>query len=112
VESREERVARNEAAFRRANEKIRRTIDSLEFSEDDRDLFPFLCECADPACHKLVQLTLDEYAGVRANPARFAILPHHEARRSFEQVEETHDRFSVVEKVDDSRALAEALDPH
>jgi hypothetical protein len=29
---------------------------------------------------------------------------------SFEHVEETHDR-SVVEKVDDSRALAEALDP-
>jgi hypothetical protein len=90
---------------------IRSTIDSLDFTEDDREFFPFLCECADPACHELILLTLDEYAHVRTNPARFAILPHHEARHSFEHVEETHDRFSVVEKVDESRALAEALDP-
>lgn len=111
MEQREERIARNEAVFREANEQIRGTIHSLDFPDDDPELFPFLCECADPACTQVIRLTLDEYRHVRDNGARFAIAHHHEARPSFERVQETHDRFCVVEKVDESRAIAEALDP-
>lgn len=109
AESREERVARNESTFRDANEKIRQLGASLELEEDGR-LFPFLCECADLFCHKVVRLTVGEYEHARENAARFVIFPHHEDEPRTEQVVEWNDRFSVVEKVNVSRDVAEGLD--
>jgi hypothetical protein len=109
--SREERVAENESTFRDANEKIRQLGASLELEEDGR-LFPFLCECGDLACHKVVRLTVGEYEHAREDAARFVIFPHHEDEPSTEQVVEQNDRFSLVEKVNVSRDVAEGLDTH
>ena len=47
-----ERVARNEADFRRANERI------ADFAPDDGERFvPFLCECAEMSCAMACMLT-------------------------------------------------------
>jgi len=51
-----ERVARNEAAFREANERIRRRA-----AHADLAVVPFLCECADRDCTAAVQLQPAEY---------------------------------------------------
>jgi len=51
-----ERVARNEAPFREANERIRRRA-----AHADLSVVPFLCECADRDCTAAVQLQPAEY---------------------------------------------------
>jgi hypothetical protein len=74
--AREARIARNEARFRAANERIVGQRDRLEFDRSDRT--PFLCECGDPDCVRVMTLTLDEYERVRADPHTFAVIPGHE----------------------------------
>ncbi len=107
VSEREERVARNEAMFRVANERLRDDLE--EFSLGD-GLVAFICECGNPRCTSLAQLTLGEYEAVRGNPARFLVLPDH--AMDFEDVVERHDNFSVVEKTaPKARQIVEESDP-
>ena len=61
----EERIARNDALFRDANERIGAFAAQHELREDD---VPFICECADMGCHEIVRLPLNEYEKVRSNP--------------------------------------------
>src|SRR5437763_533946 len=70
-----ERSARNEDAFRKANERIQ--LAAVEFDADEA--LPFLCECPDPACIEMVRLTLGQYAQVRAHPRRFVVASGHES---------------------------------
>ncbi len=104
MESRAERVGRNEALFREVNERIR------EITTYDSDV-EFLCECGDPACVRPIMMSLAEYEGVRADPKRFIVVPGHEIR-DLEAVVETNDRFSIVEKFQGTLAdLAAESDP-
>ena len=57
-------IARNEATFRSINEDIERGRDA----EDDRTLVGFVCECGRLHCTRIIQLSREEYEGVRANP--------------------------------------------
>jgi hypothetical protein len=61
-----ERVARNDAAFRDANERIAPAARAAEVSR-----VPFICECADRECSEIVRLTLDEYERIRVNTRWF-----------------------------------------
>ena len=70
--SRAERVARNESIFRDANEQLRA---SFELEQDAETRLPFLCECANPRCTRVLLVSLEEYAEVREHPARFLTLP-------------------------------------
>jgi hypothetical protein len=45
-----EQVARNDAVFRAANERIRSAAAGLESA----DPLPFICERADPSCRELI----------------------------------------------------------
>jgi hypothetical protein len=91
---REERIARNNAAFRAANERIRQTAG--EYALDG--LLPFICECAEPGCTRVARLTFDEYRAVRADD-RFFVLPGHERWEGERaRVVETYERYLVVEK--------------
>ena len=100
------RVAENESTFRRANEKLEK-----RFRELDADgLTPFLCECGDIACTRVVRLSLDEYEEVRAHSAHFAIVPGHQILEA-ERVVRERGRYDVVEKTDTGRRVAEARDP-
>lgn len=90
---REQRVAENQAIFRRANQALHRRYRELATDE----LAPFLCECGDAECTRIVRLGLDEYEGIRGRPGHFAIVPGH-AILEAERVVAENERYQVVEK--------------
>jgi hypothetical protein len=93
VDSRQQRVAKNEALFRRVNERIEEISEAVAGdSESD-----FLCECGNDDCTAPVSLTLSEYEEVRSNPMHFLIAHGHEVVDLERVVRET-DRYAVVEK--------------
>jgi hypothetical protein len=99
-----QRLAMNEATFRKVNE-------GMEVGQDPGGLLTFICECGRLGCNRLVELTRAEYEGVRANPRRFAVLAGHEIE-DVERVVERHDRYLVVEKAGDVEAeVVENTDP-
>jgi glutathionylspermidine synthase len=97
--SRQERLAKNQDRFRRANERLHERISDLA-RIDQR--VPFLCECADETCTAPVNVTLDEYADVRGARARFLIVPGHPTIEGEEVVAE-NERYAVAEKSSASR---------
>ena len=64
----QERIARNEATFRRINEDIGRGRDA----GDDSTLVGFVCECGKADCARLIEMTAFEYEHIRgdARPLR------------------------------------------
>jgi hypothetical protein len=102
-----ERVARNDATFRRANERLEESAQAYGVER-----VPFLCECADVRCTEVLQLTIAEYEHVRENGRHFLSVPGHEAAaKDFARVVEQHDGWVVVEKIGEAAKLAEQLDP-
>jgi hypothetical protein len=102
-----ERVARNDSVFRDANEAIAESA----AEHDLTDRVPFICECAEPTCTELVQLSLVEYEMVRADSRRFLNAPGHEvAGGGHVAVVERRDGYVVVEKVGEAGKIAEELD--
>jgi hypothetical protein len=99
-----QRVAMNEATFRKVNE-------GMELGQDPSGLLTFMCECGPLGCNELIQLTRAEYEGIRANPRRVAILDGH-AILEAEEIVQRHDRYLVVEKTGDPEAeIVEHTDP-
>ncbi len=93
MDSRQERVSKNEVLFRDVNERIKEINRDMGFDEGA----DFICECGDGDCTTPISLKLLEYEAVRAHPARFAIFPGHEIL-DVERVVEENERFAVVEK--------------
>jgi hypothetical protein len=87
------RRARTEALFRDVNERIAESAQRFEAESTQ-----FVCECADANCTHRLEVTLDEYEGVRADGATFILAPGHE-HDDIERVIENRGRFNVVEKV-------------
>ena len=103
----QERVARNEALFRDANERIKTFAAKFELREDS---VPFICECADRRCQEIVRLRLDDYENIRSNPRWFINVPGHQvAALGAATVVETHNEYVVVEKVGHAGEVAEQL---
>jgi predicted ThiF/HesA family dinucleotide-utilizing enzyme len=99
-----QRVAMNEATFRKVNE-------GMEAGQDPAGLLTFVCECGRLGCTTLIQLTRREYESIRSNPRRFAIVDGHEILEA-EEIVERHDRYLVVEKAGDPEAeIVEHTDP-
>ena len=87
-------MAENEAIFRDANEKIHARARELAFEGP----IPFICECADGRCRKIVPLTFAEYDFVRAQPTRFFVVPGHETVAGASgRVVERHESHVVIE---------------
>jgi hypothetical protein len=102
-----ERIGRNDAIFRNANESIRQMAEAEGFD----DQVPFICECADPACRELIPLTLREYSEIRQDPRTFLNMPGHEASaQGWAQVVEKRGRYIVVEKIGPAGEVAERLE--
>jgi hypothetical protein len=101
-----ERIARNDATFRHANEQIERAAERA-----DIELVPFLCECADERCTEIVRLTLADYEAVRGDPRWFLNVPGHE-QGSQPHVRVVDDRgdYLVVEKLGEAGEIVEDLD--
>jgi hypothetical protein len=102
----QERLARNEATFREANERIEEEAEANELTERP---IPFICECADPSCVAVLLLTLAEYRRVRSDARRFIVAPGHEAGLSESEPIEHRDGFDVVEKQGHAGHVAEEL---
>jgi hypothetical protein len=107
VDSRQQRVAKNEALFRRVNERIEEINEALDGdSESD-----FLCECGDDDCTTPVSLTLAEYEEVRRDPTHFLIAHGHEVIDVEKVIRET-DRYAVVKKfAGEAERIAVETDP-
>lgn len=99
---REERLARNEALFRAANERM------AEWDEahpgDARELY--LCECADPACRDRISLRKADYERVRESSLQFFVKEGHEIP-DVETVIARNDGWYVVEKNPDLQEVVE-----
>jgi hypothetical protein len=103
----EERIARNNATFREANERISAAAGSYGVDMP----IPFICECPDPRCSGIVRLRLEQYEEIRADPRHFLNLPGHEAAaQGAEVVVAERDGYSIVEKQGLPGEIAEALD--
>jgi hypothetical protein len=85
-----QRVAMNEATFRKVNE-------GMEAGQDPEGLLTFFCECGRLGCNKLISLTRAEYEDVRSDPCTFAVLDGHEIPE-VEDVVARNDRYIVVAK--------------
>lgn len=103
----EERIARNDATFREANERI-----SAAAGAYGTDIpVPFICECADPKCSEIVRLELNQYEEVRANSRHFLNIPaHQEAAQGAAVVVAERDGYVIVEKVGHAGDIVEGLD--
>jgi hypothetical protein len=103
----EERIARNNATFRDANEHIGAAAGVYEIEAP----VPFICECADARCSDIVRLTLEQYEEIRADSRHFLIVPGHQdpAEGAAEIVAE-RDGYVIVEKVGRAGDIVEALD--
>jgi hypothetical protein len=105
-EAGERKRAQNEAAFREANEDINAIIDG---HGADLPAAPFVCECGDRACRRLINVPVSTYREVRKWPRRFFYDLVHDGQTDQETTTlETHDRFLVVEKSGVAGEIAEA----
>ena len=103
---RQERIARNDATFRDANERIRDKAEAHNV-----DPIPFICECADPSCTAIVQLTIEQYEEIRADPRHFLNVPGHEiAAQGYGEVVATRDGYVIVRKLGHAGDVVEDLD--
>jgi hypothetical protein len=101
-------MARNDAIFREANERIEGYVQSMDEPMDG--LLPFLCECADVRCTDIIRMTSAEYEALRQDPVRFATVPGHEGAGSWAEVVDQNDRFAIVQKVGVAAEVAKELD--
>ena len=107
MDTRQQRVAKNEAVFRQVNERIEEVNEAFDADEPS----DFLCECGDDNCTEPVSLTLAEYEQVRSNPTHFVIAPGHDII-DVERVIAQNERFAVVEKFSgEAERIAVETDP-
>jgi hypothetical protein len=104
----QERVARNEAIFREANEGIQEAASTYDVLER----IPFICECADGNCRELLVLSMDEYEEIRGNPRHFLTAGGHvRAAQGAAEVVAERGRYTIVEKKGYAGDIVEGLDP-
>jgi hypothetical protein len=116
MRSTEERVARNQATFRDANERIEQAHERVEEigGAIDQEPVPFICECWQRSCTELARLSLDDYEAVRADGRRFLVAPGHELCEAdgieIARIVDRRATFSVMEKVGEAGRIAAELD--
>lgn len=101
------RIGSNESLFREVNERIQEVSTEIPGLQERE---AFVCECGASSCSALIRLTIPEYEGVRAFPARFVVVPGHEMT-DVERVVDEQGGYFVVEKIGAGRQLAEDEDP-
>jgi hypothetical protein len=101
------RVARNDALFRAANERIDEAAEKNAVLQG----IPFICECADPRCTAILPLSQVEYQEVRSNPRWFLNASGHDAAGGkWVRVVEEREGWVLVEKVGRAGEIVEQLD--
>jgi hypothetical protein len=98
------RAARNQSLFRAINEELRGGTRAL-----DPENFIVACECADPGCVETLEVDVEQYAQIRADPTHFIVLPGH-VYPEVEDVIEQDARFQIVEKTGEAARVAASSD--
>jgi hypothetical protein len=106
-DARADRAARNEALFRRVNERLEDVNESFQLVTDDAE---FVCECASIDCAERIHMTLSKYEAVRRDATHFLVKPDHILPEE-ERVVERHPEFIVVAKLGHAGERARDLDP-
>jgi hypothetical protein len=107
MDSRDRRLAENEAFFREVNERI----ESLATDHLGRDAaYDFLCECANPDCTFRIRLPLSVYEKVRADSKQFIVLPLHYTPE-IEDLAIREETYWVVRKTGEAGDHVDDLDP-
>ena len=106
-DERARRLALNEAVIRDVNEAVG---DLAHGWFESGETVEFRCECSRIECDTTVEITLAEYAEVRATPTRFVVAPGHEDA-TIERVVGKLAGGYLVEKVGPGRRVAEETDP-
>jgi hypothetical protein len=96
MNTRDERIAKNEALLREVNERIHDVGQGLHVLPDNEKL-DFRCECGRPQCDVFVHLLAADYERVRADNDRFVLVPGHEDEH-IERVVERSEGYVVVDK--------------
>ena len=103
--TREQRLGRNESAFRAVNERI---VDLRDRQGAVR--FEIVCECADSTCGAPLRISAVEYERARQDATTFIVRPGHE-NIEVEHVVEHGEDYVLVQKIGDAARTAEALNP-
>jgi hypothetical protein len=101
-DQRKRRMAQNEALARRINDRI-----EYQRPRNGESADTFTCECVQVDCGGALDLSIEEYARVRAHPRRFVVLPGHE-EPAVESTVEVYGGYLVVEKRGEAGRTAEA----
>jgi hypothetical protein len=108
MDERERRIGENEALFREVNERVEGLNRSLATLSKRMKV---VCECGSQDCLEQIDLGVDEYERVRANPLLFVVKPGHELPEA-EDVVDRVDRYYTVQKHPGGpERLARATDP-
>jgi hypothetical protein len=102
-----DRAARNEALFRRVNERVEDINRAFEPILGETDFF---CECADIECMEKIRMSLADYDALRQESTHFAVKPGHEDPATERALEERVG-YVIVEKIGHAGERAEQLDP-
>jgi hypothetical protein len=108
MDSRETRLARNEALFREVNERIEAAV--ARAARADGHVYEFLCECSNADCTLLLPLTITEYEAVRTDPRQFIVAPGHELPE-IESVVAQKRGYQIVLKAGEAAEFVAELDP-
>jgi hypothetical protein len=100
----EAKRAHNQTIFRKTNEQIRTVVE--EHGQVLAEA-PFVCECSDPACRRILKVSLDVYEDVRASPRRFLHALEHMNDGTSAHIVEGYDGFVVMEKEGVAAEVAE-----
>jgi hypothetical protein len=101
-----QQAAENEATFRLANESLKQKADEFDLVGERT---PYLCECEDEHCTRVIQLSREEYERIRQHPTRFVMVPGHQETR--DRVVREEAGFTVIEKSGEDGELVARLDP-
>jgi len=106
-----QRVARNQATFRSANEQIEAAAEEIG---TDLPRIPFICECPDIACTQTVRLPRGDYEAVRTDSTHFLVKPGHEVcvvgGEEVARIHSRRDDYTVMEKIHEAGEEAARLD--
>lgn len=106
----EERAARNQSRFREHNERVEGS--NAMHVWFNPPLPDWTCECPNELCTEPVRMSVAEYEAVRAQPTHFLVAPSPtHVIPAVERVVALHERYWIVEKIDDAAEISEVLDP-
>lgn len=101
--------ARTQSLFRDVNERVR---EINEVFSGELPVGDWVCECANGGCTERVALPVADYERIRADPARFFVLPAEvHVDHEIEDVVERNHAYWVVEKTGRAAELATSADP-